>query len=137
MRNLAIALAAASAVLAVPTVAAAKPKLSGEEQLAKIIGDRVPGEPVSCISYHQTRNLEVIDKTALVYRNGGTIYVNRPKNADDLDDDDVLVTRLHGSQFCDLDIVQTFDRNGHFFNGFVSLGDFVPYRRVKTVAQAD
>ncbi len=137
MRKFAIALATATALLAVPTALTAKPKLTGEEQLAKIIGDRVPGEPVSCISHSQTRDMTVINNTALVYRNGGTIYVNRPNNPEDLDDDDILVTKIHGSQFCDLDIVQTYDRSGRFWNGFVDLGEFVPYRRVKTVAQAD
>lgn len=137
MRNFAIALATASALLAAPVAVMAKPKLSGEEQLAKIIGDRVPGEPVDCISHFQTRDMEVIDKTALVYRNGGTIYVNRPRNADQLDEDDILVTKIYGSQFCSLDIVQTYERSGYFWNGFVSLGEFVPYRRVKTVAHAD
>jgi hypothetical protein len=137
MRKLAVALATATALLAVPAAVSAKPKLSGEERLAKIIGDRVPGEPVSCISQFQTRDMEVIDKTALVYKNGSTLYVNRPRNAESLDDDDVLVTKLHGSQFCSLDIVQTYDRSGHFWNGFVSLGEFVPYRRVAKVAAAD
>jgi hypothetical protein len=137
MRKIATALFTAAALLAVPAAVSAKPKLSGEERLAKIIGDRVPGEPVSCISQFQTRDLEVIDKTALVYRNGSTLYVNRPRNAESLDDDDVLVTRLHGSQFCSLDIVQTYDRSGHFWNGFVSLGEFVPYRRVAKVAAVD
>jgi hypothetical protein len=137
VRRIAIALATTAALLAVPGAVSAKPKLTGEERLAKIIGDRVPGEPVSCISQHQTRDMEVIDKTALVYKNGGTIYVNRPQNAKDLDDDDILVTKLHGSQFCDLDIVQTYDRSGHFWTGFVNLGEFVPYRRVAKVAAAD
>jgi hypothetical protein len=137
MRKFAIAIATATALLAVPTALTAKPKLTGEEQLAKIIGDRVPGEPVSCISHSQTRDVTVINNTALVYRNGGTIYVNRPNNPEDLDDDDILVTKIHGSQFCDLDIVQTYDRSGRFWNGFVDLGEFVPYRRVKTVAHAD
>lgn len=135
MRKVATALLTAAVLFTVPAAVSAKPKLSGEERLAKVIGDRVPGEPVSCISQFHTRDLEVIDKTALVYKNGGTIYVNRPKNAEDLDDDDILVTKLHGSQFCDLDIVQTYDRSGHFWNGFVSLGEFVPYRRVAKVAQ--
>jgi hypothetical protein len=137
MRQIATALFTAAALLAVPAAVSAKPKLTGEERLAKIIGDRVPGEPVSCISNWQTRDMEVIDKTALVYRNGGTVWVNRPKNADQLDDDDVLVTKIHGGQFCSLDIVQTYDRSGHFWNGFVSLGEFVPYRRAAKVAKAD
>jgi hypothetical protein len=137
MRKIATALFTAAALLAVPAAVSAKPKLTGEERLAKVIGDRVPGEPVNCISQFQTRDMEVIDKTAIVYRNGSTLYVNRPKNADQLDDDDILVTKLHGSQFCDLDIVHTYDRSGHFWNGFVSLGEFVPYRRVAKVAQTD
>jgi hypothetical protein len=137
MRRIATALFTAAALLAVPAAVSAKPKLTGEERLAKVIGDRVPGEPVSCISQFQTRDMEVIDKTALVYKNGSTIYVNRPRNAESLDDDDVLVTNLHGSQFCSLDIVQTYDRSGHFWNGFVSLGEFVPYRRAAKVAAAD
>jgi hypothetical protein len=137
MRRIATALFTAAALLAVPAAVSAKPKLTGEERLAKVIGDRIPGEPVSCISHHQTRDLGVIDKTALVYKSGSTLYVNRPKNPADLDDDDILVTRLHGSQFCDLDIVQTYDRSGHFWTGFVSLGDFVPYRRAPKVAAAD
>jgi hypothetical protein len=137
MRRIATALFTAAALLAVPSAVSAKPRLTGEERLAKLIGDRVPGEPVSCISQFQTRDMEVIDKTALVYKSGSTLYVNRPKNPADLDDDDILVTRLHGSQFCDLDIVQTYDRSGHFWTGFVSLGDFVPYRRAPKVAAAD
>jgi hypothetical protein len=137
MRKIATALFTAAALLAVPAAVSAKPKLTGEERLAKVIGDRVPGEPVSCISQFQTRDMEIIDKTALVYKSGSTIYVNRPRNAESLDDDDVLVTKLHGSQFCSLDIVQTYDRSGHFWNGFVSLGEFVPYRRVDKVAAAN
>jgi hypothetical protein len=137
MRRIATALFTAAALLAVPAAVSAKPKLTGEERLAKIIGDRVPGEPVSCISQYQTRDLEIIDKTALVYKSGSTLYVNRPRNAESLDDDDILVTRLHGSQFCSLDIVQTYERSGHFWNGFVSLGDFVPYRRAPKVAAAN
>ena len=137
MRQLAIALVTATALLAVPAAVSAKPKLTGEERLAKLIGDRIPGEPVSCISQFHTRDMEVIDKTAIVYKNGGTIYVNRPKNAADLDEDDILVTKLHGSQLCNVDIVQTYERSGYFWNGFVNLDKFVPYRRAPKVAQAD
>lgn len=137
MRRFASALIAATALLAVPSAVTAKPKLTGEERLAKILEGREAGEPVSCISQWQTREMEVIDKTALVYGRGNTVWVNRPKNAKDLDDDDILVNKVHGSQFCSLDIVHTYDRGGHFWNGFVSLSEFVPYRRVPKVAAAD
>lgn len=134
MRSLAIALITATALLAVPAAVTAKPRLSGEELLAKRLEGRVAGEPVNCLTNWQTRDMQVIDKTALVYGRGNTIWVNRPKNADDLDSDDILVTRINGSNFCDLDIVHTYDRTGHFMTGFVSLGEFVPYRKV---AKAD
>lgn len=129
MRKIAMALAAGAALLA-GTASEAKPKLTGEEQLAKAIGDRVPGKPVDCISLFDSRDQQVIDKTAIVYGNGSTIYVNRPANARDLDRDDVMVMDIHGSQLCRLDIVRTHERSGFFPTGFVNLEQFVPYRRV-------
>jgi hypothetical protein len=130
MRNIALALAAGAALLAGSAVEA-KPKLTGEEQLAKILDGRVAGEPVDCISLFDSRDQRVIDKTAIVYGNGSTIYVNRPSNARDLDRDDVMVTDIRGSsQLCSVDIVRMHDRSNYFYTGFVGLEKFVPYRRV-------
>jgi hypothetical protein len=127
------ALAAGTMLLAGPALEA-KPRLSPEQRLEKLLEGREAGKPVSCISNYNTRDMEVIDGVALVYRSGSTVYVNRPRNPEDLDDDDILVTRTNGSQFCRLDMVHTVDRTGHFTTGFISLGDFVPYKRI---AQAD
>ncbi len=129
MRTLAIALVAAAALLAGPALEA-KPRLSPQQQLDKLLDGRVAGKPVHCISQYDTREMQVLDKTAIVYGWGNTIWVNTPRNVQDLDDDDIMVTRLYGSQFCSLDIVTTVDRGGGFTNGFISLGEFVPYRRV-------
>ena len=129
MRALAIALVAAAALLTGPALQA-KPRLSPQQQLDKLLDGRVAGKPVQCISQFDTRDMQVLDKTAIVYGWGNTIWVNTPRNAQDLDDDDIMVTRVNGSQFCSLDIVNTLDRSGGFTNGFISLGDFVPYRRV-------
>jgi hypothetical protein len=130
MRKIALALAAGAALLAGTAVEAAKPKLTGEEQLAKTLEGRVAGKPVDCISLFDSRDQQVIDKTAIVYGTGRTIYVNRPSNARDLDRDDIMVTNIHGSQLCSLDIVRTHERSGFFPTGFVGLEQFVPYRRV-------
>ena len=130
MRKIALALATGAALLAGAAAAEAKPRLSGEEQLAKMLEGRVAGEPVSCISLWNTRDQRVIDKTAIVYGNGGTIYVNRPTNARDLDRDDIMVTDIRGSQLCSVDIVRMHDRSGFFYTGFVGLDQFVPYRKV-------
>ena len=129
MRRLAIVLVAAAALLTGPALEA-KPRLSPQQQLDKLLDGRVAGKPVQCISQFDTRDMQVLDKTAIVYGWGNTIWVNTPRNAQDLDDDDIMVTRVNGSQFCSLDIVNTLDRSGGFTNGFISLGDFVPYRRV-------
>ena len=128
MRKFAIALVAAAAVLTGPALEA-RPQLSPQQQLDKLLDGRVAGKPVQCISQFDTREMRVLDKTAIVYGWGNTIWVNTPRNAADLDDDDIMVTRVYGSQFCSLDIVNTVDRSGGFTNGFISLGEFVPYRR--------
>lgn len=128
MRALAIALAA-TALVAGGAAVSAKPRLTPEQRLEKLLEGRTAGKPTSCISSADSRDMEVIDGVALVYHSGSTLYVNRPKNADRLDSDDILVVRPTGSQLCRLDMVQTVDRMGHFVTGFVNLGDFVPYRR--------
>ncbi|MCT2401157.1 hypothetical protein [Novosphingobium mangrovi (ex Huang et al. 2023)] len=129
--TIAPALIAAAALLAAPAVQA-KPKLTGEEQLAKMLEGREAGKPVNCIPLSQATDTTVIEKTAIVYRIGSTLYVNRPTNADLLDDDDILVTRLYGSQLCSVDTVQLHDRSGsHMWSGFVGLREFVPYKKVK------
>jgi hypothetical protein len=129
MRNLALLLAAGAA-LAVGSAADARNRQNGEEKLAKLLEGRVAGQPVDCISLFDSHDQQVIDKTAIVYGSGRTIYVNRPTNARNLDDDDVLVSNIHGSQVCKLDVVRLHDRSGGFYNGFVGLEQFVPYRRV-------
>lgn len=131
MKKIAASIAIAASLVAAPALHA-KPKLTGEEQLAKMLEGRVAGKPVNCIPLSQTSDTTVINKTAIVYRVGGTLYVNRPTNADMLDNDDILVTRLWGSQLCSVDTVQLHDRSTpHMWNGFVGLREFVPYTRKK------
>lgn len=133
MQKFVIALVAATGLLAAPAVSA-KSRMSGEEKLAKLLEGREAGEPVNCISLNRARSTRIIDRTAIVYDAGSTIYVNRPYNARHLDDDDVLVTQLHSTQLCNVDIVHTVDRSARFTTGFVSLDQFVPYRKI---ARAD
>ena len=129
MRKALIAVLAAAA-LSAPVAAEAK-RIAPEARLAKMLEGRVAGEPQDCIYLPSIRSTRVIDKTAIVYDAGRTLWVNRPDNgASSLDDDDVLVTRLHSSSLCSIDIVQLQDRTSWFYSGFVSLGDFVPYRKV-------
>jgi len=132
MRPLIFTILAAAAVAAVPGVSAAKEKLSPEAKLEKLLDGRVAGEPQDCIPLASANSSQIIDKTAIVYRIGSTMWVNRPKGgAESLNDDDILVTKLTGSQLCSVDTVELHDRTSHMYSGFVSLGEFVPYRRAK------
>ena len=102
----------------------------GEKKLAKMLEGRVAGEPESCINTFTSGNLQIIDGTALVYKQGRTLWVNRTRNPESLDDNDYLVIKKFGdaSRLCRLDNVTTHDRGSNFFSGVVLLEDFVPYR---------
>ncbi len=104
----------------------------GEKKLAKMLEGRVAGEPQRCIRTRLNDRLRVIDKTAYVYGSGRTIYVQRTRNPDDIDRDDIVVSRrFNSSQLCRLDVVTTADRLAGFFTGAVFFEDFVPYTRAE------
>lgn len=131
MTKNALILAAAAAMVGLSGPALeAKPRLTGEERLAKLLEGRVAGQPVSCINTFNTRDTTIIDKTAIVYHAGNVIYVNRPRYPQSLDDDRIMVTEIRGGQLCKLDTVRMVERTGGFYAGFVGLEEFVPYRRV-------
>ena len=117
-------------VLLAAAPAGAAPRLDPEQRLARAIEGRVAGEPVNCLNLRNIRSSQIIDRTAIIYDVGGTLYVNRPRSgAESLDQWDVLVTRPFGSQLCSIDVVQLYDTASRIQTGFVFLGDFVPYRR--------
>ena len=126
------AICAASMALSGTAIAGEKAQAEGEAKLAKLLEGRVAGKPVSCIPQRMLESSTTIDGTAIVYRSGRRLYVNRPRSgADSLDSDQILVTRLTGSELCNIDTVKLVDRSSGFPEGFVILGDFVPYERVK------
>ena len=121
-------IAAAAGMVAVPLEA--KPRQSGEERLAKMLDGRTAGAPQNCIFTPGNSNLTVIDKTAIVYRSGGKLWVNRTANPEDIDDDDILVIRRSsGSSLCRQDMITLTDRTSGMFSGALFLGDFVPYEK--------
>jgi hypothetical protein len=104
--------------------------MTGEEKLAKMLEGRVAGEPERCLPMSASSDMKIIDKTAIVYGRGKTIYVNRPSNADSLDDDEILVRTSHTAQVCSLDIVRLVERASMMEVGTIGLNEFVPYRKV-------
>ena len=123
---------AALTLLAGPAVQAQDEQISkGEARLAKMLEGRVAGEPTSCITTIGSRPLTVIYDTALVYKRGDTIWVNRTHTPGSIDDNDYLVIRkFSGSQLCRTDQITTHDRFSNFFSGVIFLDDFVPYKKV-------
>ena len=130
MKKTVLALAVASlALTASAGVAQNRRGPDGDARLAKLLEGRVPGKPVSCISAQISNRLQIIDRTAVVYDSGGTVYVAKPRDPRTLNSDDILVINRFGSQLCKQDIIRTVDRNSGFMTGVVFLGDFVPYTR--------
>lgn len=132
-RHAAFICAAISAVLPLSISVDARPNVSGEEELSKLLAGRVAGRPQNCITTFPSSEIRAIDRTAYVFGHGRTIYVNRTQDPDTIDDDHVLVIRRFGSgtQLCSTDIITTLDRSSHIYSGNVSLGEFVPYHRAK------
>lgn len=118
-----VALLAAPAFAGAPSAPAA-----GEAKLARALEGYVAGEPVSCLPLHRARSSEIIDGTAILYRDGRRLYVNRPEiGASSLRRDQILVTRTFGSELCSIDTVNLVDQGSRSWRGFVGLGKFVPY----------
>ena len=127
MRKILLTLAAA-ATLAAP--ASASPRLHGEAQLAKILEGRTAGAPVDCIDLSRVHSTEIVDRTAIVYDAGRTLYVNRPRaGAESLDRGNTMVLNLFDRQLCRIDAIQMYETGVRFFKGSVFLGDFVPYTK--------
>jgi len=121
--------AALAAIALTATVPAAAAHEKGEAKLAKLLDGRVAGKPVHCLTTFQRRNMQVIDRTAFVFRDGDTLYVNRPSGAQFLTWTDVPVFKIWGSDLCDKDFVHLRDSSTWMPGATLSMGDFVPYRR--------
>ena len=120
------ALALAALASAMPASAARE---NGEAKLARMLEGRVAGKPVRCLDGSQRRNMEVIDRTALVFKDHDTYYVNRPSGVKFLTWSDVPVFKVFGDQVCTHDIVHLRDRSTGMGGASPSMGEFVPYRK--------
>ena len=135
MKKTLLTLAAAAAAFA-PVQAGSPDPAKGERELARSLEGRVAGEPVDCIDLHRIRSSRIINRTAILYDAGGTLYVNRPRSgAESLKDWDIMVTQPFGSRLCRVDTVQMVSPGSHMLSGLVFLGDFVPYKRTERASR--
>jgi hypothetical protein len=125
------AIAGASFLLASVAATAA---VDHEADLQKMLGKRVEaGPPVDCLQVGTITNSYIVDRTAIIYEvSGGDMYVNRPQTgASSLNRHNVLVTDTHIPQLCSVDTVTMIDSTTGIQTGFVGLGQFVPYKKVR------
>jgi hypothetical protein len=123
------AFALGALTLTMPALAAHDAPVRGEAKLAKILAGRTAGQPIRCLDTTQRRNMEVVDRTAMVFKDGDTYYVNRPAGVRFLTWSDVPVFRVWGSQVCSKDLVHLRDTATWMQGATMVMGEFVPYRR--------
>ena len=104
-------------------------RMTSDEELADVIGDRVAQAPVDCVSTSILGNARIIDKQTIVYRRTGTIYVNRLRSeCPGLDQYTTLITEVKGGQLCRMDLVSTLDPGSTIPGPKCQLGQFTPYK---------
>ena len=118
------------------SAAADKPS-RGEAELAGILEGRVAGEPVECLSESQRDSIQIVGGTAIVFRDGATIWVNRPQGAQLLSSGDLPVFHQFSAQLCRLDHVELRDRLGGIAGPRLALGEFVPYTKADDKGSAE
>ena len=104
-----------------------------EQRLARLIEGLSAGEPVRCLDRYdvRVRSRRIIDRTAIIYDAGDTLYVNRPRAGGELLNRMDVVTKGPGDwKLCSMDrLYVSQSSNGH--SAPVVLGDFVPYRKLR------
>jgi hypothetical protein len=101
-------------------------------ELADALKGRVAGPPQRCISNFPTTDVRVIDDWTILYREGGTIYVQHPRGGCPGigRGGRTLVTRQVGtSSMCDGDINHTVDLLSHTGGTACVFGPFIPYNK--------
>ncbi len=108
------------------------PLTKGEAELAKLLEGRTAGEPVECIPPARTKTNRSIDKTAIVYGRGSTLYVQRTRTPHLIDRNTYLVS-LPGqtNRFCRMDQFNVVDGMLGIPVGAVVFEKFIPYTHSK------
>ncbi|MCJ8190997.1 DUF6491 family protein [Sphingomicrobium aestuariivivum] len=100
-----------------------------EAELAELLGDRVPGEPVSCLPANVTSST-VVDDHTIVYRVGRTRYLQTfDAPCSGLDRiGHVLVIESPMGRTCRGDRARVVETTAGMTGGFCTFSHFIPYR---------
>ncbi len=131
-----LAVAGGAALLGTSTIAIAERDSYTDrnaQKLAKALAGRAAGAPVSCIGNSRGSDMQVIDDNTILFREGGTVYVQKPSGGcHGLETGYSLVTRMAGTnRLCRGQIGEIVDRVSGFTYSSCVFGDFVPYRKAR------
>jgi hypothetical protein len=108
-------------------------KADPEAELAKLLAGRTAGEPIDCIPLFQSNRSQTIDRTAIIYERGNTMYVNRfIGGCTQLDRTTIPVTRTTSSRLCRGDAAQIVNNmQPSMMMGACIFDKFTPYTKAK------
>ena len=98
----------------------------------KELAGRTAGEPVSCLQVARIRSSQIVDATAIIYKESSRRwYVNQPDEGRCamLNPNRIIITRTSTGQFCVNDIITIAEAGSPITYGACGLGKFVPYSR--------
>lgn len=101
-----------------------------ETKLARLLGDRVPGEVQDCLDSRMTNGSEAVGSKTLLYFQGTTVYRNDLiGQCAGLRSNDIPVITSNSGRLCRGDMIRTVSRSTPgVTTGGCALGTFVPYR---------
>jgi len=99
------------------------------DRLAELLKGKTAQAPRRCIFPDRSVQGDIIDGTAIVYRDARYTYVGRFKNGcPALREGRRVITRGAGGELCENDPVRVVETTGHDF-GFCTFDTFTPYRK--------
>lgn len=112
-----------------PSPAEARRIATTRAELDKALEGLEPGKPQQCVETRFTTGTQRIGDTILYGSSRRMLYRVDTSGGCRLDDDDIIVTKVFGSQLCSGDLIQTVSRTGRFLTGSCTFRQVVPYRR--------
>ncbi len=102
-----------------------------EKDLARALGDRVPGAPRDCISTTDADGAQIIDSDTILYKPvGKTVWRNElASTCPGLRPYTTLIVEVHGAQICRNDRFRVIEPGSTIPSGFCMFGKFTPYTR--------
>ena len=102
-----------------------------QRDLDDALKGRVAGKPQDCLfSPSSVNGPQIVDQATILYRDGKRVWRNDLTAAcPSLDQDDILVVEMHGSQICKNDLFRPVDRGSQIPGAYCRFGQFTPYTK--------